>query len=613
MSYTLVWKNPAIDPGKVDIVVPVATTVAGLADIIFTGKGSANHGKIQQENLMRVLENFAGPTPPDYPTVGQTWYDSATTSLKVFTSSVPPTWTSLSGVQVRLEVDGPPPTAKLGDLWFEVTGDASGILYLYTGVGRFPYSLTTIGGWEQVWPKVDTFGLREEFDQIKQQLDILGFDQTVDRVFTNFPDFTALDADLAAKLALTPDSNVNHPYSVEAPKVQPVSYDWDELLSAARWHVERLDVPATTWQDISSSPFVQDGRQLRDHFFDSFALTDPRSPDPRRSSSNPQGSISMHRLYAETVNVLNAVEPFAFTLRGMAGASGTTSDFAPDVVSWTHAIREGAWLGGGSLTATTIFRWASSGLYERFIASGSALEITVELIGGAGAGASGVNALLASVGRVRITADQLRWMDSSAIPVMQVAPEPQGLSSLIASNTTLGTRTHPSGAVLSIAGAIPSTTTLSLTATASIGLALTGQLRISFAVIHDTTNNPTSPTEANLYPIFNLYNPVTDATGTSPALANVPVVDRPVADFTANGNTGAAQFTVAAGNTVTFVSTSTGASTFEWDYQGTGTFVVGAATEIITFATPGVYSPRLRVTNAAGANVMYRPGMIKVI
>jgi hypothetical protein len=205
-------------------------------------------------------------------------------------------------------------------------------------------------------------------------------------------------------------------------------------------------------------------------------------------------------------------------------------------------------------------------------------------------------------------------MDSSAIPVMQVAPVMSGLSNLTASNTTIGTQTHPSGATLSIAGSIPTTTTLSLTATMSIGLALTGQLSISFGAIHDTTNNPaTGPSENNLFPLFNLYDPVSDSTGTTPALVNVPVATRPSADFTANGNTGPAQFTVTAGNTVTFISTSTGASTFEWDFFGTGTFTAGAATEIRTFSTPGVYSPRLRVTNAAGANVMFRPGMIKVI
>lgn len=57
--------------------------------ITLTGKGVANYGAIQQENYIRLMENFASQTPPQNPTVGQQWYNTNTGTLSVYIQSNP--------------------------------------------------------------------------------------------------------------------------------------------------------------------------------------------------------------------------------------------------------------------------------------------------------------------------------------------------------------------------------------------------------------------------------------------------------------------------------------------------------------------------------------------
>jgi hypothetical protein len=134
--YNLQWLTPSIDAQKAaPVAVPVAAAISNAASVTFTGKGAANYGSIQQTNMMRILENFAAPTSPAFPTVGQLWYDSNADRLNVCTSTAPLTWESLAGVSVSATV---PASPNLGDLWFQTTGNVTGRLYVFTGVGRHP-------------------------------------------------------------------------------------------------------------------------------------------------------------------------------------------------------------------------------------------------------------------------------------------------------------------------------------------------------------------------------------------------------------------------------------------------------------------------------------------
>lgn len=136
---------------QVPIEVPAGGIVSNASSLRFTGKGFTNYGKIQQENLLHLLEHFAGPIAPENPTVGQVWYNTEISTLMVCVSTAPDDviWEQLNAFQ-----KGPlePQNPSLGDLWFKMSGTHSGILYLYTGVGRFP---------EKAWD-----ALTEEFYQL---------------------------------------------------------------------------------------------------------------------------------------------------------------------------------------------------------------------------------------------------------------------------------------------------------------------------------------------------------------------------------------------------------------------------------------------------------------
>lgn len=217
--YNILFTNQAVDPiAKAPIQVAVGTTDSTSTDLTLTGKGAANYGALQQQNLIHLLENFADFTAPSDPTIGQIWYDATAQLLKVLIQKSPSViWKSLGGVQIT-EVGGVPPLpAALGDIWFERTGSGSGILYVYTGLGRYPTTATTIGGWDQIWPTVQTFAGRDEYDTMRGLVEQLAGESVstfgsgaITRSIQNLTDFGALDLDFRSKFhALSPlDLNV---------------------------------------------------------------------------------------------------------------------------------------------------------------------------------------------------------------------------------------------------------------------------------------------------------------------------------------------------------------------------------------------------------------------
>jgi hypothetical protein len=222
MSYTFNYTNAALN-NKAPFSVAVGTLDTTTTDLTFTGKGAANFGQAQQTNLLRLLENFANTTEPTHATIGQLWYDSSERTLKVCTQSTPTkVWQELNGVQVTDIGEPAPGTVSLppllGDMWLQRTGTGSGYLYVFTGLGRYPTTATTIGGWEQIWPAVEVYAGRDEYDSMRQLLDMLcgvgvstygsgaiGHSTSA----SNLTDFAALDLDLRTKYkALGVDANV---------------------------------------------------------------------------------------------------------------------------------------------------------------------------------------------------------------------------------------------------------------------------------------------------------------------------------------------------------------------------------------------------------------------
>lgn len=95
------------------------------SDITLIGKNYSGFGEALNENLVKMLENFANSTRPSRPVRGQIWFDTTENKLKVYTgtSFVPVSSATISNTQ--------PNTLGVGDLWFN---DIDKQLYFYDGV-----------------------------------------------------------------------------------------------------------------------------------------------------------------------------------------------------------------------------------------------------------------------------------------------------------------------------------------------------------------------------------------------------------------------------------------------------------------------------------------------
>jgi hypothetical protein len=85
-------------------------------DITLIGKNYSGFGEIFNENLIKILENFAETTQPDHPLRGQIWFDSSESKLKVYNgvSFVPVSSATIASTQ--------PATLATGDLWYDDVG-----------------------------------------------------------------------------------------------------------------------------------------------------------------------------------------------------------------------------------------------------------------------------------------------------------------------------------------------------------------------------------------------------------------------------------------------------------------------------------------------------------
>jgi hypothetical protein len=83
-------------------------------DLTFLGRNFAGYGEVQNENFLKLLENFSNTSAPTKPIEGQLWFNSSTKKLNAYDNS---NWKSLA----NLEVSSTNPTRTknfvVGDLW----------------------------------------------------------------------------------------------------------------------------------------------------------------------------------------------------------------------------------------------------------------------------------------------------------------------------------------------------------------------------------------------------------------------------------------------------------------------------------------------------------------
>jgi hypothetical protein len=103
-------------------------TINQTTDLKFIGKNYSGYGEAQNENLVFLLENFAGATPPPRALSGQIWFDAVASKIKFY-----------DGVKWRTagtaEVSNNEPVGLVeGDLWYKPTTRQ---LYARTGDNNF--------------------------------------------------------------------------------------------------------------------------------------------------------------------------------------------------------------------------------------------------------------------------------------------------------------------------------------------------------------------------------------------------------------------------------------------------------------------------------------------
>jgi hypothetical protein len=96
-------------------------------DLSFVGRNYAGYGEIQNENFLKLLENFANSTSPAKPIDGQIWYNSTTKQLNIYDGS---NWKGVSNLQVSAESPDALQNFEQGDLWFDTTEEQ---LHIYNG------------------------------------------------------------------------------------------------------------------------------------------------------------------------------------------------------------------------------------------------------------------------------------------------------------------------------------------------------------------------------------------------------------------------------------------------------------------------------------------------
>jgi hypothetical protein len=94
------------------------------SDITLIGKNYSGFGESLNENLVKMLENFANTSEPERPIRGQLWFDTRDLKLKIYTGNrfIPVSSATLSRTR--------PDTLSAGDLWYDET---KGQLFFFDG------------------------------------------------------------------------------------------------------------------------------------------------------------------------------------------------------------------------------------------------------------------------------------------------------------------------------------------------------------------------------------------------------------------------------------------------------------------------------------------------
>lgn len=118
MAYTINKTNGSVIATIAD------GTIDNTTDLTLIGKNYSGYGELLNENLVKLLENFASGSAPANKLSGQLWWDTTNSLLKVYTGTA---FKVISGSTASASA---PSNATVGDLWWD-TDDAQ--LHVYNG------------------------------------------------------------------------------------------------------------------------------------------------------------------------------------------------------------------------------------------------------------------------------------------------------------------------------------------------------------------------------------------------------------------------------------------------------------------------------------------------
>ena len=121
MPYILNKTNGAIIATVQDASIDTTT------DLTFLGRNYAGYGETQNENFLKLLENFANTSPPAKAIIGEVWYRTTDKRLNVYDGV---NWKSIANLEIDTVSPSISKTPMTGDLWYNKTQQQ---LYVFNG------------------------------------------------------------------------------------------------------------------------------------------------------------------------------------------------------------------------------------------------------------------------------------------------------------------------------------------------------------------------------------------------------------------------------------------------------------------------------------------------
>ena len=122
MPYTVNKTNSSASPNAYTVQDGV---VNAQTDLSLIGKGYAGYGETIAENFLHLLENFSNTASPTKPIIGQLWWDSTNSKLKVYNGTA---WQTAGGSAPYQSTQ--PSGITQGDIWID---SDTGQMYFYNG------------------------------------------------------------------------------------------------------------------------------------------------------------------------------------------------------------------------------------------------------------------------------------------------------------------------------------------------------------------------------------------------------------------------------------------------------------------------------------------------